>query len=113
MDRPGATARRTSTYKANLISGLAVHSVAALAFATGAAIRIGGCDRSDGLFAAIALAMAVDIVLAGVTLLIMRRSNHNDRSAALKGWALSSLPAVALLGAAMVYLTSVPSDCPV
>jgi hypothetical protein len=39
--------------------------------------------------------------------------DHNNRSAAHKGWALSSLPAVALLGAAMVYLTSVPSGCPV
>jgi hypothetical protein len=79
-----------------LISGPGRPSVAALTFATIAAIRL-----------------AVDIALAGVTLLIMRPRSHNDGSAAVKGWALCSLPAVALLAITIAYLTSLPSGCPV
>jgi hypothetical protein len=84
-----------------------------LTCATVATAHLEGRDRGDGLFDALALAVAVEIVLIGVALLIMRRRNRSNRSAALKGWALSSLPTVALLAATIVYLTSLPSGCPV
>jgi zinc transporter ZupT len=113
MENSVAATRRTNTYKTNLISGLAVHSVAALTCAIVTAADLEGCDRGDGLAAALALALTVDVVLAGVTLLIMRGRNRNNRSAALKAWATSSLLAVALLATTIVYLMSLPSGCPV
>src|SRR5690242_10266775 len=85
----------------NLLAGLLVHAAAASIFAILAALRIDGCDTGDGLATALMLAIVADLVIATTALLIMRRANRHHQRAALVGWALSLIPAVATITLAM------------
>jgi hypothetical protein len=103
--------RRPATLAANLLAGLAVHGVASLVFAVVSAVNLEGCDRSDGLAAALAIAVAADLILAPTTFLILRRGGQANHRA-WAGWALSFIPVLVAVPITLAYISSLAPGCP-
>jgi hypothetical protein len=102
---------RSAVLPANLLAGLAVHTAAAGVFVGLAALRLEGCDTGDGLAAALLVAAATDVMLVAAGALTATRLTPTQRRAALLGWALSLVPALAAIIAAMSYVNALPSGC--
>lgn len=105
--------RQRNTLLSSLFTGMLVHAVAGAVFATLVLLKMEGCDLHDGRAGALTAAVMADVLLTGPLLWIVLRTHRQDRLTALIGWALSLVPALALVVAAAVHINSLPTGCPV
>jgi hypothetical protein len=98
-------------FVAGLRLGLIIHGAAALLFAVLTAIRIEGCDVGDSTAEALILASGVDVVAGSIAFGWKMRSYATRAAAA--GLALSFVPAYVAVQVGWVYVSTLPSGCPV
>ena len=110
---PTATQRRPrGRFGSCLMTGLAVHLVAAVIFAVTYAMRVDRCHERASTMRAIALAAGLDALIAAAVILLTRRRNRGAPIAATLGWVASFLPMAALFSVAVSYANSLGTGCP-
>lgn len=106
------TEKKITGFWVNLGVATCIHLSASLVFILNLQFDL-GCDEHDGAAGALTLAILLDLIASGVVLALSLRRYKHERMAVLAGWAASLLLVGLLFGVSLVYLSSLPTGCPV
>lgn len=93
--------------------GLGIHVFADVVFAALVALRIEGCDASDGNVAAWLLGVTLNFVLWIAALCYILLRCRQDRLSLVVGFMVSVLPQVLFLCAILRYVNTLLPGCPI